>query len=57
MVIVFSPYVLYRRWYSWLRGGGTREALVYPYIQAGEEIASNVGFLQGAWQALKTKRD
>jgi glycosyltransferase involved in cell wall biosynthesis len=57
LIFVLSPYVLYRRWYTWQKESGTRESIVYPYIQACEELASNVGFIQGAWRALKVQRD
>jgi GT2 family glycosyltransferase len=56
VLILLSPYVLYRRWFAWYRSAGAREAIVYPYVQAGEEIAHNVGFVQGAWRELRTRR-
>jgi glycosyltransferase involved in cell wall biosynthesis len=55
IVLLLSPYVLYRHWYTWLREGGAREALVYPYVQASEDLANNVGFIQGAWRELRTR--
>jgi hypothetical protein len=54
-VFILSPYILYRRWFDWRRESGAREALIYPYIQAGEDIASNVGFAQGAWYEFRTR--
>jgi hypothetical protein len=56
VILVLSPYVLYRRWLSWLRASGSREAIVYPYVQAGEDIASNVGFAQGVWREFRAQR-
>jgi len=53
VVLVISPYVLYRRWFAWFRDSGSREAIVYPYVQAGEELASNYGFAQGVWRELR----
>ena len=54
--LVLSPYVLYRRWFRWLRSSGSREAIFYPYVQAGEDLANNVGFLQGVWRELRMRR-
>jgi glycosyltransferase involved in cell wall biosynthesis len=56
VILILSPYVLYRRWLSWFRASGSREAIVYPYVQAGEDIASNVGFAQGAWREFRMQR-
>jgi glycosyltransferase involved in cell wall biosynthesis len=56
VAFALSPYVLYRRWFAWRRESGVREALVYPYVQAGEDIASNVGFTEGVWHELRTRR-
>jgi len=56
VVLVLSPYALYRRWMAWRKAGGPREAVVYPYIQAGEELANNLGFAEGAWRELGTRR-
>jgi glycosyltransferase involved in cell wall biosynthesis len=56
VVLVLSPYVLYRRWYGWMKSRGFRESIVYPYIQASEDIASNVGFAQGAWLEFRSRR-
>ncbi len=56
VVFLLSPYVLYRRWFNWRRENGTREAIFYPYLQAGEEIASNVGFARGARQQFLISR-
>jgi glycosyltransferase involved in cell wall biosynthesis len=56
VIFLLSPYVLYRRWFSWFRTRRSREAILYPYVQAGEDIASNVGFAQGAWRELRTQR-
>jgi glycosyltransferase involved in cell wall biosynthesis len=56
-LLVLSPYVLYRRWFAWLRNGGSCEAIVYPYVQAGEDLANNLGFVQGAWREFKRKRN
>jgi glycosyltransferase involved in cell wall biosynthesis len=55
IAFMLSPYVLYRHWLSWQRNSPTGEALIYPYIQAGEDIASNVGFTEGAWRELRTQ--
>jgi glycosyltransferase involved in cell wall biosynthesis len=55
VILALSPYVLYRRWYSWFRARGAREAVVYPYVQATEELANNFGFLQGAWVELRSR--
>jgi glycosyltransferase involved in cell wall biosynthesis len=51
---LFSPYVLYRRWFAWRKSGKASEVVLYPYVQAAEEIANNVGFVQGAWRELRT---
>jgi glycosyltransferase involved in cell wall biosynthesis len=51
-VLALSPYVLYRRWFSWMRSGGSREALIFPYVQATEDIANDLGFVQGVWYEL-----
>jgi glycosyltransferase involved in cell wall biosynthesis len=56
VLLALSPYVLYRRWFTWLRAGGSREAIVYPYVQAGEDLANNVGFVQGVLRELRTRR-
>ncbi len=56
VVLALSPYVLYRRWYGWLKARGYRESIVYPYIQASEDIASNVGFVQGAWLQIRSRQ-
>jgi glycosyltransferase involved in cell wall biosynthesis len=56
LLLIFSPYVLYRRWFQWLKSGGSREAIFYPYIQAGEEIFNNVGFVQGVSRELRSRR-
>lgn len=56
LVLALSPYVLYRRWYGWLKSGGTRETILYPYVQASEDLANNVGFIQGAWRELHSRR-
>lgn len=55
-VFVLSPYVLYRRWFAWFRAGGSREAIIYPYLQAVEDMANNVGFAEGAWRELRVRR-
>jgi glycosyltransferase involved in cell wall biosynthesis len=51
-VFAMSPYVLYRRWFEWMRAGGSREALIFPYVQATEDIANDLGFVQGVWREL-----
>ena len=56
VVLALSPYVLYRRWYGWLRSRGVRESILYPYVQASEDLASNVGFMQGAWLEFRSQR-
>jgi len=56
VLLIFSPYVLYRRWFQWLKSGGSREAILYPYIQASEEIFNNVGFVQGVSRELRSRR-
>jgi len=56
LLLVFSPYFLYRRWLAWLKTSGSREAMVYPYVQAGEDIAGNVGFAQGAWREYRQRQ-
>lgn len=56
VVFALSPYVLYRRWFAWLRAGGSREAIVYPYVQAAEDLANNMGFVEGAWRELPIRR-
>lgn len=50
-----SPYVLYRRWLKLRHTSRTREAMIYPYVQAIEDMSSNVGFTQGAWQQLRAQ--
>jgi glycosyltransferase involved in cell wall biosynthesis len=55
VVLILSPYVLYRRWYSWFKAGGSRETMVYPYVQASEDVATNVGFVQGVWREMRTR--
>jgi glycosyltransferase involved in cell wall biosynthesis len=55
-VLVLSPYVLYRRWFTWRREGRPREAFFYPYVQAGEDIANNMGFAEGAWHEYRSRR-
>ncbi|MGB8197096.1 MAG: glycosyltransferase family 2 protein [Acidimicrobiales bacterium] len=57
VVLALSPYILYRRWFSWLRAHSAREAIVYPYVQAAEDFASNVGFIQGAWAELRLRHE
>jgi len=56
LFLVLSPFVLYRRWITWLKASGSREAIIYPYVQAGEDLATNVGFAQGAWRELRALR-
>jgi hypothetical protein len=56
VILVLSPYLLYRRWFSWFKSSGSREAIIYPYVQAGEEIANNVGFVQGVLRELRVRR-
>ncbi len=56
VVLALSPYVLYRRWYGWLKTRGVRESIAYPYVQASEDLANNVGFVQGAWFELRSRR-
>jgi glycosyltransferase involved in cell wall biosynthesis len=56
VAFVLSPFILYRRWFAWKRDGGSSEAITYPYVQAGEEIANNVGFVQGAWREFRRRR-
>jgi glycosyltransferase involved in cell wall biosynthesis len=56
VALVLSPYFLYRRWFSWLRASRSSETIFYPYVQAGEDIASNVGFAQGAWRELRSQQ-
>jgi glycosyltransferase involved in cell wall biosynthesis len=56
VVFVLSPYVLYWQWFTWLRAGGSREAIVYPYVQAGEDLANSLGFAEGAWRELGRRR-
>jgi glycosyltransferase involved in cell wall biosynthesis len=56
VVFVLSPYVLYRRWFTWRGDGRPREAVFYPYVQAGEDIANNVGFVEGAWHEYRSRR-
>lgn len=53
VLLVLSPYALYRGWFEWFRAGGSREAVVYPYVQAGEDLANSVGFVQGAWREFR----
>jgi glycosyltransferase involved in cell wall biosynthesis len=57
VVLALSPYVLYRRWFAWRRKSGSREAYIYPYVQAVEEIANNAGFASGAWHAYRERRE
>jgi glycosyltransferase involved in cell wall biosynthesis len=54
-LFVLSPYVLYRRWFTWRREGRRREAVLYPYVQAVEDIANNAGFAEGAWQEYRSR--
>jgi glycosyltransferase involved in cell wall biosynthesis len=56
VVLALSPYVLYRRWYGWFKSGGVRESIVYPYVQASEDFANSVGFVQGAWREFRSRR-
>jgi glycosyltransferase involved in cell wall biosynthesis len=55
VVLLVSPYFLYRRWFRWLRAGGSREALAYPYVQAAEDIVGDVGFVQGLWLEMRNR--
>ena len=56
VIFVLSPYVLYRRWFRWRRQGGPWESIFYPYIEAAEDMSSNLGFLRGAWHQIRAKR-
>jgi hypothetical protein len=56
LTFVLSPFFLYRRWIEWWKTSGSREAILYPYIQAGEEIMGNVGFAQGAWHEYRSRQ-
>jgi GT2 family glycosyltransferase len=53
--LILSPYVLYRRWFTWFKSSGSSEAVVYPYVQAAEDFANNVGFAQGAWREIRVR--
>lgn len=55
-VLVLSPYVLYRRWFAWMKSDGSRGAVIYPFCQAGEDIANNIGFVQGVTRELTRRR-
>jgi glycosyltransferase involved in cell wall biosynthesis len=55
VVLVLSPYVLYRRWYTWRKLGGPRASIVYPYVQATEDVANNLGFVQGVWREMRLR--
>jgi glycosyltransferase involved in cell wall biosynthesis len=56
VILALSPYVLYRRWYGWFKSRGARESIVYPYVQASEDFANNVGFVQGAWLEFRSRQ-
>ena len=55
-VFLLSPYGLYWRWFGWLRESGSREAIVYPYVQAGEDLANSWGFAEGVWREIGRRR-
>lgn len=48
LLFPLAPLLMYRKWVHYLRGHRDPEVLVYPYLEAIEEFADNVGFLQGA---------
>jgi glycosyltransferase involved in cell wall biosynthesis len=56
VLFALSPFALYRRWFTWRRESGSHESFIYPYVQAGEDIANNVGFTEGAWQEFLARR-
>jgi glycosyltransferase involved in cell wall biosynthesis len=56
VLLMLSPYFLYRHWLKWFKSHESREAIIYPYIQAGEDIANDLGFVQGAWRELRFRR-
>ena len=56
LFLVLSPYLLYRHWLDWLRSSSSRESILYPYVQAGEELASNVGFAEGVLREIRSRR-
>jgi glycosyltransferase involved in cell wall biosynthesis len=56
IVLVLSPYVLYRGWVTSLKSGRPLEVMLYPYAQASEEVANNVGFVQGVWRDVRRSR-
>ena len=45
--VLALPLVSYRRWYASLRQGAGLEAVTYPYMHLLEEVADNVGFIEG----------
>lgn len=53
--LVLSPFALYRRWFRQWREDGA-ESLAFPYVQAAEDIASDVGFVQGLVGELRRRR-
>lgn len=56
VVFALSPFVLYRRWFAWMRTNKSPEAITYPFVQASEDVANDVGFVQGVWRELKARR-
>lgn len=55
LALAASPFFLYRGWLAQLREQRSAEALLYPFIAAGEELADNVGFLEGAIQTARQR--
>ncbi len=55
LAFLLSPLVLYRRWiHEWRRGD--LESLSFPFVQAAEDIASDVGFAQGLVREARRSR-
>lgn len=55
LAILVAPLVMYRRWVPYLRERRSLEVITYPYVEAVEELADNLGFLEGSGRALLSR--
>lgn len=52
LALFVAPLVMYRRWLPYLREHRSLEVITYPYVEAVEELADNLGFLEGCSSEL-----
>lgn len=47
-ILLVAPLVMYRRWFDYARRHRSLEVIAYPFVEAVEELADNLGFIEGA---------